>query len=237
MRNRYLGERCFVMGNGPSLNRTDLSKLKDEYTFGVNKIYLLFDRIEWRPTFYTLLDWRVGPEIAPHVDQLEDSLKFYPNRFRGILPDADDVYWYTTRPVLDHIDDQFQPDIVDGVPSKGTIVVTALQLAFFLGFREIYLIGTDASYSIPETVKQTGPDRFGTGIKLNLESTKDDDPNHFDPTYFGKGAKWHDPNVDEMVRQFRNMRRGAEFHGGKIYNATVGGELEVFERVDYDSLF
>lgn len=237
LRNRNWGERCFVIGNGPSLNETDLAKLAAERTFAVNKIFLLYDRIDWRPTYYTLLDWRVGPEIASDVDLLGDSVKFFPNRFRGLLLPDDETYWYTTRPVLDHIDDQFGLDIVGGIPSRGTVLVTAIQLAFYLGFRDILLIGVDAAYTIPASVKQSGPDRFGTGVKLNLESTADDDPNHFDPRYFGAGAKWHDPNVDDMVRMFRIMRKGVELHGGRIRNATVGGHLDVFERVEFDSLF
>lgn len=63
LQNRYRGQRLFVLGNGPSLNRQDLSKLENEYTFCFNKIYLLFDRISWRPTFYTTIDWRVTPDI------------------------------------------------------------------------------------------------------------------------------------------------------------------------------
>ena len=237
LRGRYRGERCFVIGNGPSLNDLDLSKLANEYTFGVNKIYLLFDRIDWRPSFYTLLDWRTGPDIVPAIGRMSDSLKFLPNRFRGLFSEDSSTYWITTRPVLDNINDQFRTDIMDGIPSKGSILVTAIQIAFFLGFRDIYLIGVDANYSIPDTVIQSGPDKFRTGTKLYLESTKNDDPNHFDPSYFGKGSKWHNPNVDEMIRQYKNMRKGVEFHGGRIRNATHGGKLEIFERVDFDSLF
>ena len=237
LRNRYRGERCFIMGNGPSLNRIDLSRLAGEYTFGVNKIYLLYDRIDWRPSFYTLLDWRMGTAVAPHAERLSDSLKFIPTRFRGLFPEDGSTYWYTTRPVLDDLRDQFCTDMTEGIPSKGTILTTAIQIAFSLGFRDIYLIGVDASYAIPDTVVQTGPDRFGTGVKLYLESTQNDDANHFDSSYFGKGAKWHDPNVDEMIRQFGKMRKGAEFNGARIRNATPGGKLEVFERVEFDSLF
>ena len=235
--NRYQDKRCFIIGNGPSLNNLDLSKLAKEYTFGMNKIFLLYDRIDWRPSFYTLLDWRIGPSVAPHITELADSVKFLPYRFRGLFPKDSSTYWFTTRPVFDDIDDQFSPDIAKGIPSKGTILMTAIQIAFFLGFRDIYLIGADTSYTIPESVLQSGPDRFKTGTKLYLESTENNDPNHFDPSYFGKGAKWHDPNVDEMIRQYRNMRKGVEYHGGRIRNATHGGKLEVFERVDFDSLF
>ena len=42
LRDRHRGERCFILGNGPSLKRTDLSKLRNETTFGLNRIYLAF---------------------------------------------------------------------------------------------------------------------------------------------------------------------------------------------------
>jgi hypothetical protein len=203
----------------------------------VNKIFLLFDRISWRPSFWTALDWRVGPDIVDNFSLLDGITKFMPYRFRGMLPSDDDTYWYHSRPIGDHINEQFEVDVTRGVPSRGTVLVTAIQLAYFLGFRELILIGVDASYKVPDTVIQSGGDRFGTGVMLNLQSTADDDPNHFDPRYFGKGAKWHDPNVNEMIRMFRTMRRGIEYMGGEIVNATPGGNLEVFDRVDYDDLF
>ena len=237
LRDSHHGERIFLMGNGPSLNKLDLSMLKDEWTFGVNKIYMMFDRIDWRPSFWTAMDWRVGPDMGDDYRQLDGITKFVPYRFKGILPSDETTYWYHSRPVGDYIQDQFELDITRGVPSRGTVLITAIQLAFFLGFRELILIGVDARYKIPDTVKQSGGDRFGTGVMLNLESTDDDDPNHFDPRYFGKGAKWHDPNVTGMMRMFHTMRRGIEYNGGRIVNATPGGNLDVFDRVDYNELF
>ena len=237
LRNRHAGERVFILGNGPSLTKCDLSLLQNESTFGVNKIYLLFPKIDWRPTYYTLLDWRMGQAISDEVALLDGITKFFPERFRGVLPSSDETYWYWPRQIGSHVDDQFEPDMVRGIPSRATVLVTAIQQAFHLGFRDIYLIGVDASYTIPESVIQTGPDRFKTGVKLFLESTADDDANHFDPTYFGKGSHWHDPNVSDMRRLFRIMRKGVERHGGRLMNASVGGELEELERVDYSSLF
>ncbi len=237
LRDRHRGRRVFVIGNGPSLNKLELERLAAEFTFGVNRIGLLFDRISWRPDYWTVTDWRVGPQLRESYSELDEITKLVPNRFRGVLPDDEATYWYHSRRVGPYLADQFETDITQGIPSRATVLVTAIQQAFYLGFREIYLIGVDASYSIPPTVIQSGPDRFGTGIKLNLESTRDDDVNHFDPRYFGTGAKWHDPNVNEMLRMFRVMRKGVEFHGGTIKNATAGGNLEVFERAEFDSLF
>lgn len=237
VRHRHLGERVFLLGNGPSLNKLPLEKLADEYTFGVNRIGLLFDRVSWRPSYWTVTDWRVGPQLRDSFSELDGITKFIPNRFRGVLPSDGATYWYHTRRMGPWFSDQFETDIVRGIPSRATVLVTAIQQAFYLGFREIYVIGVDASYSIPKSVIQSGPDRFGTGTKLNLESTRDDDVNHFDPRYFGAGAKWHDPNVDDMKRMFRVMRKGVEFHGGAIKNATAGGNLEEFDRVEFESLF
>ncbi len=98
-----------------------------------------------------------------------------------------------------------------------------------MGFHQQYLAGEDATYKTPESVVQSGQDRFETGTKFFLESTQNDDPNHFDPTYFGAGAKWHDPNVDKMIRTFRRMRVGVERSGSSIHNATEGGALEELE--------
>ncbi len=41
-RSIHKGEDCFILGNGPSLNKIDLSLLKNYHIFGLNKIYLLF---------------------------------------------------------------------------------------------------------------------------------------------------------------------------------------------------
>ena len=50
-KNKYKGKRCFIIGNGPSLNKMDLSPLKNEYTFGLNRFYLIRKRIGFYPKF------------------------------------------------------------------------------------------------------------------------------------------------------------------------------------------
>jgi FkbM family methyltransferase len=237
LKDRYRGERIFVLGNGPSLNDTPLHLLGDEFTFGVNRVYLLFDRIRWRPTFYTTVDWRVTADCAPEINLLTGMQIFFPERFRGILRDGDDVTWYWNGPSLDPAQRSFATDASLGIRGAGSVTGAAIQLAFHMGFDPIYLLGCDVSYSIPETVIQEGPDQFGNGVGLFLTSTQDDDANHFDPRYFGAGRKWHDPNVKRMIEGFQQCRDGADRVGRRILNATVGGQLEVFERVPVRSLF
>lgn len=235
-KDRYKGERIFVIGNGPSLNKTPLELLKSEYTFGVNRIYLLFDKIEWKPNFYTALDWRVAADCSEEINALSEMQLYFPQRFRGLLREGEDVNWYWHNSSSVPEEQLFSPDISRGIRGAGSVIGSAIQIAFHLGFDPIYLIGCDLSYEVPKTVVQSGPDKFGTGTKLYLESTVDDDPNHFDSSYFGRGRLWHDPNVPRMIEGHRQCRDGIESRGRRIYNATIGGDLEVYERAEFSTL-
>lgn len=46
IKNSHKGERCFVVANGPSLTSEDLEKIyqNNEYSFGMNRIYKMFDQ-------------------------------------------------------------------------------------------------------------------------------------------------------------------------------------------------
>ena len=235
LQNKYKNERIFLIGNGPSINNTPLEKLKDEYTFGVNRIYLLFDKISWKPTFYTVHDWRLIPDNVDEINALSGMTNFFPSNFKSLLREGNDVYWFWSRNDFENIHLN-RLDITNGVFLGGTVMVIAIQIARYLGFNPIYLIGVDADYKIKASVKQSGK-TMKDGNKFFLESTEDDDPNHFSSNYFGKGRKWHHPSVPNMLNGFENVNRAVEETGGKIYNAGIGGKLEVFERVEFDSLF
>ena len=239
LKGAYRGQRCFIMGNGPSLNKMDLELLQHEHVWGVNKIYLLFDRISWRPGFYAAVDRRVVPDIksdiAGLVSELRDTKFFFPSLFRvqGDIGSATNVYWYReikpNRSDLPH--SMFTADASRWVSGVSTVTIAAMQLAAFLGLAPIYLIGCDTSFSVPSRV------RFEKNDYRKLVSTEDDDPNHFDPRYFGTGSKWHDPGVERIFYHYEQAKRVCDSMGVEVYNATVGGKLEVFPRVDYEQLF
>ncbi len=233
-RNRADGQKIVIMGNAPSLRRINLDALRGIPTFAANRIYLAYDQTDWRPTYYTCLDWRVTPDNHREISRLSRSTFFFPNRFHGLLRTGEDVYWYHSINRTDRWREQFETDATRGVRGLGTVVTAMLQLAWHMGYREFILVGVDADYAVPKSVTQSGPAAFDTGQRLELTSTRDDDHNHFDPRYFGAGKKWHDPNVDEMVRCFAICRKAIEARGGRIVNAAPGGKLEVFDRVNLD---
>lgn len=238
LKDKYKGERIFIIGNGPSLNRTDLSKLKNEYTFATNRFYLMYEKIDWKPTFYTCVDRRVVCDIFSEVNGLSGSTFFFDETFRGLYRGGEDVVFFNQRLRKgEELDKTFSFDAGTVVYNGNTVLFYTVQLAYFMGFSTIYLIGCDLGYKVKETVVQEGEDVFKMGVAFDLKSTEDDDPNHFDPRYFGKNRLWHAPNEKGMVDDHLISLRAMNSQGRNMFNATVGGELEIYQRVQFDSLF
>ncbi|MCR9129333.1 MAG: glycosyltransferase [Alphaproteobacteria bacterium] len=246
-RDKHAGERCFIVGNGPSLNRTDLSLLKDETVFGSNGIFLLFDRIDWRPDYYTCVDSRVLPDRADEINTMLASepgmTGFFPARLtdhagggvpvatRTLIPDGRNRLFFNQRiPTMANPPwSMFSPDPGAYLVQPHTVTITMLQLAAYMGFSEIFLVGCDNTYKLTDSMQHG--DGEGDSSSIGLTSTRDDDPNHFDPRYFGNGRRWHVPDLSAMTAQYEQSRAALEAQGVRVFNATVGGELEVFERL------
>jgi glycosyltransferase involved in cell wall biosynthesis len=229
-RDKYVGKRAFIIGNGPSLNKIDLSRLKNEVTFGVNSIFYNFDKMGFKPAFYVVEDSLVVQDRREEINSLTGMVKIfgkYLQKYR--IEDKSDVIWANV--IMDHLDypgfPHFSQDAAKCLWVGGTVSYLCMQLAYYMGFDEVYLIGFDHNYIIPSDAK----------VKGCVITSASDDPNHFHPDYFGKGKRWHDPRLDRMEISYRRAKEAFEQSGRKIYNSTAGGKLEVFERLDYDSLF
>lgn len=230
IKNRYVGKRAFLVGNGPSLNYMPLHLLRNEYTMCFNRIDLMFERLGWKPTMYSTIDDRVAVDTQEEIRHIIPQVKyaFFPDLnpynvdFRKFIPDSPNVFWL-------HLDDlNFRLDLPKAGINK-TVANVGLQILVYMGFNPIYFIGVDLEYKEHSTIIRND--------KRNVTSTQDDDPNHFDPRYFGKGRQYHYPRITETMERFRAAKRFYEKEGVKIYNAGFGGQLDVFPRVDFNSLF
>lgn len=236
-KNAYQGKRCFLMGNGPSLNLMNLSLFKDEIVWGSNRCYLMFDQLGWVPKFYTAIDTRVVPdnsvEINTIINQFRENFFYFPNIYNqpDLILEGSNVFWFNQVSMYEKLlpFGVFSTDCSKWVSSTRTVTITMLQLAVYMGFNPIYLIGCDTNYIVPTTVEI---DVNGIG----LISTQDDDLNHFSPKYFGKGKKWNPPHVDKMIKHYEYAKNMCDYLGVQVYNATVGGKLEVFPRINYFDL-
>lgn len=229
LKNKHQNKRCFILGNGPSLNNCDLTLLKNEITFGFNSIFLNYEKMGFYPTYYIVEDVLVAEDRYNEINNLVGPVKFFGNHLDYVLKNNNQVYWlnvimnYKDYPDFPH----FSTNAIRKLWAGGTVTYLALQLAFLMGFKEVYMIGYDHSYTIPKTVL----------LEHSKITSTEDDVNHFHPDYFGKGYRWHDPRTDRMEAAYKKAKIYFEAANKKIYNATVGGKLEVFERVDYISLF
>ena len=221
--NRYHGQRCFVIGNGPSLTNTDLSLIKDEYTFGMNRIYLAFKDWGFQTSFLVSVNDLVIEQC--HQEFSEMNLpKFFSWRSKDVLfpdgePDKNSLFLYTT-----YTGPKFNRRITSRFWEGSTVTYVCLQLAFCMGFEEVNLIGVDHSFDTKGKANQT-------------VISSGDDPNHFSPEYFGKGFRWQLPDLDTSEVSYQIAHQNYLSAGRQVFDATVGGKLEVFPKVDYRGLF
>jgi hypothetical protein len=224
LRNVHKGRRAFVVGNGPSLNKMNLDLLAGEVTFCVNSFYLMYDRICWKPTYYVVEDCFVAEDNAETLNRLQGSTKLFGRHLRYCLEGREAIYFNEIvgcYPNYPQFSDRADLEVFEG----GTVTYINIQLAAWMGCNPIYLIGTDMSYKVPDYME-------------NREITsREADVNHFHPDYFGPGKRWHDPQVDRMIRSIDHAGEHLKARGVSLCNATAGGKLEVLPRVEFQSLF
>ncbi len=219
----HKGKRAFIIGNGPSLKQTDTSKLKNEITFGMNRIYLAFP--EWGFTTSYLC---VTNDLV--VEQFVDDISALPipkfiawrshRHFNYQLPLTQlPTFVYTT-----YTGPKFSTDVRWRVWEGATVTNLALQLAFHMGIEKAILIGVDHNFADKGEANKT-------------IVSQGDDANHFMPNYFGKGVKWQLPDLDTSEIGYALAREAYHRAGREVVDATVGGKLKIFPKVDYNSLF
>ena len=221
LKNIHKGKRCFIIGNGPSLTSEDLTLLKEEYTFAANRIFYIFNKTPWRPTYYCAQDDVVIQDIADKFEAIEPEVSrmFLISESQKIVSSnvikSDKVQFFCAEYVSAHKHVGFSEKIEDHICGGGTITYAAIQIAAYMGFSEIYLLGVDHNYA-------------SSSFKDNNVSADDVAGSYFEgmPT----NIKMTKPNTDNSTRSFIKAKEYGDSHGIKIYNSTRGGKLEVFPR-------
>lgn len=227
LKDKYKGKRCFIIGNGPSLTAEDLDLLKDEYTFAFNRIYYIFDKTEWRPTFYCTQDDKIAKSSQDEINKkIETPYIFAPinlNWFYDI--DIRTEYYFCQKQAASEDEcPEFSENIPHEIGVGNTVAYTAVQLAVYMGFEEIYLLGVDHSFRVSQ-------DKNGNVVV---------DPNakdYFCAEYNHDKENLFIPKLDVSTLSYISAKKYADGHDVKIYNTTRGGKLEVFPRVEFERLF
>lgn len=219
-RDRHRGQRCFILGNGPSLSHTDLSLLRGEISFGLNRIYLLFPEMGFPTTYHVVINTLVIEQCAAEIKALRIP-HFAAWRGRRWLADDSETIFLDT----DYSGAATFSGAVTGRVFEGsTVTYVALQLAFHMGFEEVILVGVDHSFTTKGPANAT-------------VVSEGDNLDHFMPGYFGRGFRWQLPDLEASEAAYGLARQAYEAAGRRVLDATIGGKLTVFPKVDYRGLF
>jgi hypothetical protein len=294
LKNKYAGERVFVIGNGPSLRQTPLHRLYDEYTIGMNKINKIYSDTDWRPSFYYVSQSENYID-APHRggnDYIKENVElgitcFLRTEFSNYT--GNDVYHINifnleavrlfdkmTRKDIDRLSIDFIKNFWSDDASEFIYhyhtMYGVLQLIDYLGFDEIYIVGADLGFEYikPHMVFEGGmdPHRYdgnmlsyiqdsingGSAVRslINgvahqlirniifkelLSSFMSNTNEHFTDDYEEK-VRIHDgPRVNrEISKSHKIARKIFNSKNTNIYNATRGGELDVYDRKKLDRI-
>lgn len=221
-KNQYKGKRCFVIGTGPSLTAEDLEALSEEYTFASNSIFRYFDKTNWRPDFYSVCDTTYYKANKDGIDSVTvKKQKFFPLDFALTFGFNKD-YRYYLRTYYGSKHPIFQPNPMRAFQEGSTVTYHLLQLAVMMGFTEIYLLGIDFNYSLHI-------DNKGNFIR---------DDKVKDYAFNDKASNYTVPNLEASYLSYCSAEEYCRKHNYemRIYNATRGGKLEVFQRVNFDDI-
>ena len=219
LKDKHKGQRCFIVCNGPSLKNIDFNLLKDEITFGMNRIYLMKEQNGFEPTYLGCVDKNSQTlQFHDDLDKLEMPC-FFDFSLRKYFSKKGNQYF-----IGGSFSHKFQTDCSKLTANAKSVTYKIMQLVYYMGFQEVYLIGKDHSYNTTE--------RAGVGIKAT-----GNEENHFIKGYYKPGMNWDAPDYSAEEYDYELTREAFEKAGRTIKNATVGGKLEVFERVDFYTLF
>lgn len=212
LRNRYQGQRAVIICNGPSLNNTKLKLLSGIYAFGLNKINLIFERSDFRPSCVV--------SVNPFV--IEQNREFFSQTPLPLFLDSSAVDLVPPRENVIYLKGSAEPrfarDCSIGVQQGFTVTVVAMQLAYHMGFVDVALVGCDHNF-------------VGSGQRNQVVKSEATDENHFDPRYFAGGQAWQLPDLIGSEYFYKLAQETFEAAGRRIVNCTHGGKLELFPRL------
>lgn len=238
VKDTYKGKRCFLIANGPSLNMTPLFLLKDEYTIMFNRAGLMIERLNFFPSFYMISDGLVGRNIKDEISKYIKNCEgvFVPDINKGELVKFTEFVPFKKNVLYMYEEPKKFSRTLPFMNVGGTVIYAAFQVLMYLGFDEVIVVGNDMNYVIAKNVDVLTEEKNSKGLYQNIRSQKDDDPNHFDPRYFGKGKEYHQPTEVIVNKIFASLDRVAKEYkknGIKVVNAGYNSMVQSFPKQDF----
>jgi len=211
----HKGESCFIIGNGPSLNKMDLSPLKNYHTFGLNKIYLMKERVDLNLSYHVAVNPLVILQSVTEFEALSCPTFLSYRSAHNIIKDLNHVNFLSTNGSY-----LFQTDLRKQMDEGCTVTYVAMQIAYYMGFTTVFLIGVDHNFTT-------------NGNPNEQQLLQGSDINHFHPNYFSNN-EWHLPDLEGSELAYYMARFFFHRNGRKIYDATIDGKLRIFPKISFE---
>ena len=229
LRNIHAGKRAFVLGTGPSLKTSDVNRLKNEIVFACNGIYKIYEELGWKPTYHTVIDRTQLEDRSSELNKLTGTTIFVPDFAGYCIKGRQNVIFLPFRwpDPTKYGYPKFSEDAAAAVWDGMTVTISNLQLAYHMGITEVILLGIDFSYDLAKMLKDGETELKGISSS----------PDHFIKDYYSGSKRFVNfyPDLQKQSYELSNTVFAADSR--KIINASRETKLEVFERVDFDSLF
>lgn len=214
--NIHDGEDCFIIGNGPSLNKTDLTKLNGKYIFGLNKIYLIFETQAVDLSYIAAINELVIKQSAKQYSEM--NVPVFLKQSAAVKHNICSENIIQTK--MSRSSFNFNSSMVDEFSEGYTVTYYALQLAYAMGFKNVFLVGVDHSFK-----------QFG--LPNETQKMMGDDPNHFHPEYF-KGHEWQLADLEGSELAYRTAKFYFKRNNRQIFDTTINGKLNVFPKLNFN---
>lgn len=240
--NIHKGGRCFILGSGKSIARQDLSFLKNEISFSLNLFYLHDDYDLFKPRYHVFSGMANHPDVS-----LEKGLEIYREiekkiRSEILFLNYKDLPFVTKNNLFNNNVVRYvqYTKPIETIHKYGinmdypiykvyNVAMVAMQIAFYMGFKEIYLLGLDHDWVIRKAQNNYN-EHFYNPLKSIVDR--------------GEPLGWKVEDLESQFwlsmvlwRQYKELKKYADQKEVKIFNATEGGILDIFSRVKYESIF
>lgn len=210
-KDKHKDETLYLIANGPSINKTNLELLKGKRVMCMNRFYIKFKDLNFKPDYLVCIEETVLDQFYKDFNKLNIPLFI---NWRSRLKIKNGIYLkesFSLNPF-------FQDDITKPTNAGGTVTYMCLQLAYYMGFNKVVIIGMDHFFK-----------ESGIAAKAEIR-TQEKDESHFDPNYFPKGVKWILPDLEKSEYSYNIAKSFYNLNSRNIIDATIDGKCDIFEK-------
>lgn len=243
LKNMYKGKRCFILGSGPSIKQENLKPLKNEILFALNNFYVHEDYLEimdnkdidkfhmtapihkpqteeeWT-SWFTEMNSKIPLNVNMIFGLNHSDLNIYSIIKKEELFKEHRIWWYFASK---RFKQNNKIDLTKPLFTAEAVSLYAIQAAIYMGFDEIYLLGMDHDYFLYENESE-----------MRMYNSAKHQNNELSRTF---GDDFYIEEFHRQYKIFKKYKILRDNTNSKIYNATKGGILRVFQRVDFKNLF